>query len=230
YGLRCAGVWQNSSIRGLHFTSNGATTQIGISVNTTGNILSYQNVIIDDCTFGGALYGAVETEQGTSGCSITNNRIDGSNFITNGIAIGLFGEYTMTNKNFVFGAPNAGILIAGGNNRVTNNTLVTNRVGLKVDALVPNSAHGLIGFNSINHSLAAGIWINSNDFSMDIIGNEVWATTGDPLGNAPFDTSFGLFMSTATNINIRNNTFGRNAFSLGYFSVTGCNIQNNDFI
>ena len=65
---------------------------------------------------------------------------------------------------------------------------------------------------------------------MDVVGNEIWATSGSNLGAAPKNSSFGIYVYNGTGVKIANNSVSRNTWNIGIEGINKSGILGNTFL
>lgn len=218
----------NVKINDLNFSGIANDTSQG---SQTGlycqNTVNGMGVIVNGCTFYNLYQGIVPL----GGSSSIMSFIRECYFVHNGFGILSVGEYwSVMDCNF-YNNLYAGIKVTTGNNRIINNTINANSIGIIVDSSGGGNAdHGLILGNSINHNSKCGIHIKNLIFSMDILDNEIWANFGVPLGVAPIDSAYGICIENGTGVNISNNSISRNLFNVAVYGINKSRINNNTFL
>lgn len=203
----------NLLIRGIRFTSDGAGTHLGVVTGATST-----GVRTEKCIFIGLFQGYVDGSlfrNSISQCWVTTCANAG---------ILLSGEYCIASDNKVWLNTAIGIQNAGGNNDVIGNEVYGNAIGIQVNGTGVNGDHGLIANNKINHQTKCGIYLYHLDYSMNITGNEIWATGSSgavDLGGSPKNSSFGIYIEQGKAVGITSNTFGRNKYNLGIEGLIG---------
>ncbi len=232
------------TIQNLRFVGQGSGFPIGIYMET-----GTSDNIIENCYFT-AFYHAVFLTTarhkllkshfylnfGTSAVRVAGaeNLIENNsvrNSTSDGIA--LVAEYNTVNGNFIRDNGANGISITAGNNGVNNNVIVYNAIGVYVQGAGVgggNTDHGQINSNFINHNYQANLYVYNLAYSMNIVGNQLWAANGTNLGAGVKASSFGAYLEDVVNLNFSNNTLGTNKFSLAIDGIDDSKIEGNIFI
>lgn len=218
YGIRMTGVWSNSTIRNINFTSDAGGTHIGILWDSTAN-----NSTVERCIFGAMWQGIVY--DGTFRNRIINCTVTGAS----NAGIVLNGEYCVVSGCTVHTNTAIGVQLGGGNNALVGNTIQYNATGVHVHSGA-NSDHGIITGNTVNHNTKCGIYLEQLTYGMVITGNVIAATDGANFGAAPKDSSFGIYIYQGTGVQITGNEFLRNKFNLAIEGINKSLITSNTFI
>lgn len=162
-------IGQNTKIKEITFTGSGES-----SGDTSENIVYISGNGLDevlDCKFldcGGTAVIARQYYTVHEGSKLLGNTFKRCRV---GIDLQERGEYCTVSQNTLV-ANGTAVLVAGGNNRVVDNTITDNDVGLWVTTGA-NDAHGLIGQNTINH--------NTINIQVDAINVDEMAFDGNLL-------------------------------------------------
>ena len=149
----------------------------------------------------------------------------------NATGVTMNGEYGTLHNCVLNSNTSNGVKVTNGNNKILGNFINYNVVGVLVDSVAGGNAdHGLIQGNSINHNTACGVYLKDLVYSMDVVGNEIWATNGANLGSAPKNSSFGVYVLNGTGVKIANNSISRNKFSVGIEGINKSGILGNTFL
>lgn len=141
------------------------------------------------------------------------------------------GEYSTVHNSVLNSNTTNGVKITNGNNKILGNFINYNGVGVLVDSVAGGNAdHGLIQGNSINHNSACGVYLKDLVYSMDVIGNEIWATGAASLGSGVKANSFGVYVLNGTGVKIANNSISRNRFNVGIEGINKSQIIGNTFL
>lgn len=216
----------DSHLRNLRLHGISKTVQYGIDLDDC------RSCTVSGCYTTGFNYG-FSYQAGPLAISPDNsdNRFFNNTAFDNARGFNLDGEYAVLSNNVIRQNTTYGIKIQGGNNYILNNLIVYNDAGISVEGLLlNNSDHGLIMGNSINHNDKVGIYLKNLQYSMDVIGNEIWATVAENLGIGIQASSFGVFLENVTGANISNNTIARNKFGLGINGINFSKITDNTFL
>lgn len=217
YGIRLTGVWRDSVLRNINFTSDAGGTHIGIVADT-----NVKNTTIEHCQFGAMFQGiahAGSVRNFISFCNVTG---------ASNAGIALSGEYCVVSNCNVYSCSGIGISCGGGNNSIVNNSIQFNAIGVQING-GGNSDHGIIDGNTINHNTKCGIYVYQPVYGMIISNNQINATNGANLGAAPADSSFGIFIDTGTGLQITGNNFLNNKFGIGINGINKSVISGNLF-
>ena len=140
-----------------------------------------------------------------------------------------YSEYVVCDRNFFNAVPTGIIALspAGGNFRITNNTICFCSIGIKIE-----SETKVVGIrnNTINHNLEAGIYVDGSIAGVQISNNEIEGQGGANLGASPKDSSFGIYLKDCTGFHIVANTIGVNVANVALENCDHGKVNNNDFI
>jgi len=214
----------NLSIKGVKIVGNKQPLQTGIYATTS-------NQMDIDIRFD-SLYKAVyiDQTQATTPIYEQNNmvRVIGGNSVY-GVHFNFSAEYITLHNSIIHDIDSIGVWIAGGNNGMVGNTVHGANIGVFVEGTsAPNSDHGRIVGNVINHYETCGILLKDLRFSEIVSGNDIWAAgSGNLYGTGK---SFGIYMRNAKGATITSNTIASNPISIGIDSSDFNNISSNSFI
>lgn len=214
----------NLSIKGVKIVGNKQSLQTGVYV-----IRSNQMDI--DIRFD-SLYRAVYIDQTqANGPPYEQNnmvRVIGGRSVY-GVFLNSSAEYVTVHNSIIHDIDSIGVWIRGGNNGVVGTTIHGSNIGIYVQGtFAPNSDHGRIVGNVINHYETCGVLLEYLRFSHIVSGNDIWAAgTGNLYGTGK---AFGIYIKKSGGATITSNTIASNPISIGLDSSDFNNISSNTFL
>jgi len=214
----------NLSIKGVKIVGNKQSLQTG--VYATGS-----NQMDIDIRFD-SLFQAVyidQTQASTPPYEQNNMvRVIGGRSVY-GVFLNSSAEYVTVHNSIIHDIDSIGVWISGGNNGVVGTTIHGSNIGIYVQGtFAPNSDHGRIVGNVINHYETCGILLEYLRFSHVVSGNDIWAAgSGNLYGTGK---SFGIYIKKSGGATITSNTIASNPISIGLDSSDFNNISSNSFI
>lgn len=220
---------ENVTVKGLAFTSSAASglSQRGIYVTGCGRIM------ITECIFRTLTYGVYMDASKTGivtgafpiPSTITNNIIQACGA---GVYTAPGAEYIVIADNIINDCTIFGVGIDSGNIDVISNLISGNDVGVQVDgSATSNGDHGSIVGNTINHNAKANLVLKSLDYTMIVTGNNMWAAITSNYGSAPYNSSYGALLISATGVTFIGNVMGNSKKNMGLNLCSNNVIQDN---
>lgn len=214
----------NLSIKGVRLVGNKQSLQTGVYV-----VRSNQMDI--DIRFD-SLYRAVyidQTQANTPPYEQNNMvRVIGGRSVY-GVFLNSSAEYVTVHNSIIHDIDSIGVWIRGGNNGVVGTTIHGSNIGIYVQGtFAPNSDHGRIVGNVINHYETCGVLLEYLRFSHIVSGNDIWAAgAGNLYGTGK---AFGIYVKKSRGATITSNTIASNPVSIGIDSSDFNNISSNTFL
>lgn len=214
----------NLSIKGVRLVGNKQPLQTG--VYATGS-----NQMDIDIRFD-SLFQAVyidQTQASTPPYEQNNMvRVIGGRSVY-GVFLNSSAEYVTVHNSIMHDIDSIGVWIRGGNNGVVGTTIHGANIGIYVQGtFAPNSDHGRIVGNVINHYEKCGVLLEYLRFSHIVSGNDIWAAgSGNLYGTGK---SFGIYIKKSQGATITSNTIASNPVSIGLDSSDFNNISSNTFL
>lgn len=216
----------------LNFTGLNTATGFNISATTNSQFAGFRS---KGLAVGGIL--GVPSGKTYGGVSVPDQtRLHGFTAIGCGVGFQVDGEYYEMVSPQVMGCSSYGLHIKGGNFNATGGVINGNRIGVFVEGgVIGNSDHGKLCGVTINHNLAAGVYIKNTDYAFHISGCDIWATIGDGTANGQLTeegrtTSFGVYLKNCDNINMVGNTIARNRVNVGIDGIATSILSNNNYV
>lgn len=222
---------RNVTISGLTIKSSAASglSQRGVYIVGSGRIR------VTQCTFPNLTYGVYV---GASATGIATGAFPIPSYITNNViyacGAGVYtapsAEYVTIGHNIVTDCTLFGVTVDSGNVHVIGNTISGCDVGAQFDGSASsNGDHGSFIGNICNHNAKANLVIKSLNYSMIVSGNNLWAAISTNYSTAPYDTSYGALLISASGVTMTGNVFGNSKTNLGLDTSSNNVIMNNVF-
>lgn len=239
-------LYIDNAITGLTITAmdgfklHGELNFTGLNTATGFNISGIQNSQFAGFRAKGLAVGGIlgaPTNKTYGGVSVPDQtRLHGFTAIGCGVGFRVDGEYYELVSPQIMGCSSYGLHARGGNLSVTGGVINGNRIGVYVQGgVIGNSDHGRLCGVTMNHNLAANLYIKDTDYSFHVTGCDLWAAIGDGTANGQLTeagrtTSFGVYLQNCDNISLNSNKIARNRVNVGIDGLATSDLSHNNYI